>query len=63
MKVRIIRETFVDGEIVKPSKGGVDLPEATARQLITAGKALPIATAPDHAANNRENGGSGSSET
>lgn len=41
MRVKIIRQTFIDGEAVKAGKTG-NLPDALARQLITAGKAVAI---------------------
>lgn len=61
MKVKITRQTFVHGEIVEAGESG-DLPEPLARQLITAGKAVPIDDAATEAEENRENDGSKSSK-
>lgn len=60
MKVKITRPTFVKGEIVEAGESG-ELPETLARQLITAGKAVPIDDVATEAEENRENDGSKSS--
>ena len=73
MRVKIIRKTFVGGEAVEPPKPGKDgkppkdddgtitVSDANGRNLITAGKALPVDPAPDTAPHNRADDGAGAS--
>lgn len=60
MKVKIIEPTFVGGENLKVGKT-VEVSAADARNLITGGKAVPIADAPEEAAANRAESGDDSS--
>lgn len=73
MKVKLTRATFIAGEYVEPPRPGKDgkppkdddgvitVSETDGRNLIAAGKAMPVSEAAKAAANNRAATGAGAS--